>query len=74
MFKEIDSMTAAMLLALILVLAGMFITALVQGINRFRRDLQYINMEISRTIGSEKAYWMEQRRRLWRSLLPFCRR
>lgn len=74
MFTEIDSMTAAMLLALIVVLAGMFITALVQGINRFHRDLQYINMEISRTVGAEKAYWMEQRRRLWRSLLPFCRR
>lgn len=74
MFTEMDSMTAAMLLALVVVLTGMCITALVQKINRFRGDLRYINMEINRTSGPEQAYWMGQRRQLWRSLLPFSRR
>ena len=74
MFTEIDSMTAGMLVALAAVLGGMCMTALVQRISRFRTDLRYINMEISRTSGTEQVYWQNQRRQLWQSLLLFRRR
>lgn len=71
---EIDSVTAGMMAALILVIIGMLITALVQKTKRFRRDLNYMNMEIRRTSGTEREYWKLEKKRLWRSLLPFCRR
>lgn len=71
---EMDSVTAGMVVALILVVIGMLITALVQKTKRFRRDLNYMNTEIRRTTGSEREYWKHEKKRLWRSLLPFCRR
>lgn len=37
----------------------------------FKRHLKYINMEISRTSGSERKYWQKQKRRLFLSLIPF---
>jgi H+/gluconate symporter-like permease len=69
-----DSLTAGMIVALILVVVGMLIAALFQKTKRFRRDLNYMNMEIRRTSGSEQEYWKHEKKRLWKSLLPFCRR
>lgn len=74
MITEIDSVTAGMMAALILVVIGMLITASAQKLKRFYRDLNYMNMEISRTTGSEREYWKHEKKRLWRSLLPFSRR
>ena len=42
-------------------------------IEGFRYEMQYINGEIRRTEGSERAYWIKRRRRLWLSLIPFVR-
>ena len=39
----------------------------------FRDELKYINMEIQRTEGRERAHWEKKRRKLWLSLLPFVR-
>ena len=47
------------------------LVAFVQAYMKFRRELDYINAEISRTSGREKKSWMKKRRRLWLSWLPF---
>ncbi len=58
----------------VLVVAGIIITAIVLSIVQgFRSDLRYIEMEIGRTDGREKAHWERRRRELWLSLIPFYR-
>ena len=42
-------------------------------IKEFLQELEYINMEIERTDGSERRYWIHKRRRLWLSLIPFVK-
>lgn len=42
-------------------------------INSFSRELNYLNIEIKRTEGSERKYWLRKRRRLWLSLIPFVK-
>lgn len=39
----------------------------------FRRELEYVKMEINRTEGEEKKYWKRRKREMWLSLLPFYR-
>lgn len=39
----------------------------------FQRELRYINMEIQRNTGRERAHWEKKRRRLLLSLIPFVR-
>ena len=61
------------LIAAVVVLLLLF--AILMGIiykyNEFVAELQYLNSEIERTDGEERAYWISRRRRLWLSLLPF---
>ena len=52
------------------IIATAIILSIVQG---FRSDLRYIDMEISRTDGREKAHWERRRRELFLSLIPFYR-
>ena len=59
------------LVAIIVLLA--FIVWLALFIKEFKKNLQYINMEIERSDGSERRYWIRQRRRLWLSLIPFVK-
>ena len=40
---------------------------------QFSHQLRYLNREIRRTRGAERKLWKRRRRRLWLSLLPFCR-
>ena len=42
-------------------------------IKEFSQELEYINMEIERTEGSERRYWRRRKRRLWLSLIPFVK-
>ena len=37
----------------------------------FSKELNYINSEIKRTIGSERERWKRARKRLFLSLIPF---
>ena len=57
------------LLAVVLLLLTIFIPWLFD----FRRELRYLNSEIGRTEGREQQYWIEKKKQLWRSVLPFCR-
>lgn len=45
----------------------------VQWAMEFRRELEYVKMEINRTEGEEREYWKRQKREIWLSLLPFYR-
>lgn len=51
----------------------LFIFGLVSFFNDFSQELQYLNMEIGRTEGAERRYYIRQRRRLWLSLIPFVK-
>ena len=42
-------------------------------IKEFSQELEYINMEIERTEGSERRHWRRRKRRLWLSLIPFVK-
>ena len=57
---------AAFLLMVLLV-------GLAQFIKDFSRELRYLNNEVRRTTGSERRYYIRQRRKLWLSLIPFVR-
>lgn len=39
----------------------------------FKKELDYLNMEIKRTTGEGKKVWLRRRRKLWLSLIPFVR-
>jgi hypothetical protein len=62
---------------LIVILATIILTGLFVGLVRFcvafTRELRYVNNEIKRTRGAERKYWLQQRRRLWLSLIPFVK-
>ena len=62
---------------LIGILAVAFFVILLVGsvffLNDFSRELKYLNNEIKRTEGAERAHWIRMRRRLWLSLFPFIR-
>ena len=64
----IFAIAAVVLLILFVILIGF-----IQFSNEFITELQYLNSEIERTDGEERAYWISQRRRLWLSLLPFVK-
>ena len=40
----------------------------------FRHELKYIKMEIRRSAGKERRYWLHEKKKLWLSLIPFYRR
>ena len=49
------------------------LVGLAQFINDFSHELRCLNNEIMRTTGSERRYYIRQRRRLWLSLIPFVK-
>ncbi len=62
------------LFGIIVVLFLLFLLiGLVVFFKNFSLELQYINTEIRRSWGSEKKYWIKQRRRLLLSILPFVK-
>lgn len=61
-------------LAVAAVLILVFILAVfIPWLQDFRRELRYLNSEISRTEGREQQHWIKRKKRLIRSILPFCR-
>ena len=55
------------------ILAIFILGALILFLVDFFRELRYLNKEIECTSGIERKYWLQQRRRLWLSLLPFVK-
>lgn len=62
-------MLGLVILAILAVTA--FFGAFLPWLMEFRRELRFINMEIRRNHGRERAHWEKKKRRLWLSLLPF---
>lgn len=58
----------AALLLLIFVVA-----VFIPWLQDFRRELRYLNSEIGRTEGREQLHWIKRKKKLIRSILPFCR-
>ena len=56
---------------LVLVFALPFLLRFAQFLNDFTQELKYLNVEIRRTSGKERKYWIRRRRKLWLSLIPF---
>ena len=69
-----DPITITLLVILILIFAVLFGGAVSMNFREFRRELRHINLEIARTVGHERKYWRQEKRRLLLSLLPFYRR
>lgn len=42
-------------------------------LSEFKKELSYLNGEISRCSGNERKYYKRLRRRLWLSLIPFVK-
>lgn len=69
-----DSVDGVMIVGLVLVIALPIIFYLVKNIYNFKDELDYINMEICRTVGDERRYWKKEKKKLWLSLIPFYRK
>lgn len=72
-----DNQAATLFYCLIIILAGIFLIALLGAfiifLVDFYQELRYLSKEIQCTYGEERAYWIRQRRKLWLSLLPFMK-
>lgn len=74
MSPELDAFANVLLVIMIAFFAVVLFVVLTVKIYDFKRDLDYLNMEIARTEGEEREHWEREKRRLWLSLLPFFRR
>ena len=71
--NNINQDVVFLIAAVVLLLLFVILIGLIQFYNEFVAELQYLNNEIERTDGEERAYWLSRRRRLWLSLLPFVK-
>ena len=67
---ELDMLTVFVLATIGLILLCLWLVPLIIS---FRDELEYLNMEIQRTDGRERAHWEKKKKKLWLSLLPFVR-
>ncbi|MBR0447629.1 MAG: hypothetical protein IIX28_04100 [Clostridia bacterium] len=59
-------------LGIFAIVAIIFVVAVfIPWLQDFRRELRYLNIEISRTQGREKLHWVKRKKKLIRSILPF---
>lgn len=71
MEKEIYTV---LLIAIVVIIAFVLLAKLAVFIDNFCCELKYIKMEIRRTNGSERQYWLREKKKLWLSLIPFRRK
>lgn len=71
--KNIDDGAIFLIAVAVLLLLFAILNVIIHTYNEFVTELQYLNSEIERTDGEERAYWLSRRRRLWLSLLPFIK-
>ena len=71
MMNNVNQETIFLIAVVVLLLLFAILMGFIQLYNEFITELQYLNSEIERTDGEERAYWLSRRRRLWLSLLPF---
>lgn len=62
------------MLMLVLVFLGIVLLVLIARWHMsFKKELRHVSIEIGRTDGKEREYWVRKKRRLWLSILPFVR-
>lgn len=71
MHVGLDSTASFLLLIIGLFFLSVILLSVVLRLNRFAREMSRINMEIGRTVGSERKYWKQRKKRLWLALLLF---
>ena len=64
---------SAVILLLIIVLIIFISIPIIIFLLNFSKELRYLNLEIGRSTGEERKFYIKQRRRLWLSLIPFVR-
>lgn len=69
-----DKLLSAVLITVLILFAALLLLYIGTVIYRVCVRMQYINMEINRTVGREKEYWLHQKRKLIRSVFPFYRK
>ena len=69
-----DGLTMALLISIGLILGSFLLVSVFLKLQSFFRELDYINKEIRRNTGSKRKYWISQKKKLWRKLLPFGRK
>lgn len=57
-----------LIILVIIIFVILLIIALIIRIKDFSRQLRYINIELRRTSGVERQYWLIRRKALWKSL------
>lgn len=70
---DMDNSTTALAVILLALIGFLFLILAVQKITRFKKELDYLNVEIHRTVGTEREAWKERKRSLLLSLIPFYR-
>lgn len=68
--SEADMWIIGIVVAVVLI---SLLIRLIVFIYDFSSELYYLNIEIERTEGEERSWYIRQRRRLWLSLIPFVR-
>ena len=68
-----DKLLFAALVTLCALFAALLLLYFGTVIYRYHIHMQYIKMEIGRTNGREREYWLSEKRRLVHSVFPFYR-
>ncbi|MBO5953101.1 MAG: hypothetical protein J6Q53_03135 [Oscillospiraceae bacterium] len=71
MFARLDSSSRLLLLGICLFFGTFLFSTVYSKIKQFRETHRYIRQEIRRSSGAERRYWMQEKKQLWLSLLPF---
>lgn len=70
-----NTMGETLVIILFSIFAAFLVIVLVLSIARrlqyFSKRLRYLKLEIRRTSGRERKYWIRKKRKLWLSWLPF---
>ena len=66
-----DDLTKTLLTVIIVIFACLLLAWFIRKLNTFLNELRYINMEIQRNEGEERAFWLRKKKRLWKIFLPF---
>lgn len=65
--------TAIGIVLIVLLLLFVLLACSMPWIRWFKQELKYINSEINRNEGREKARWQRRKKRLLMSLIPFVK-
>lgn len=60
-----DPTTVMLLVIVVGIVAALLLGIVITKFLKFRHELMIINMEISRTTGTEREYWKKEKRKLW---------